>query len=224
MIANIHWALSVCLTTTLLVSPFYKGGNWGIKRLSCPRLQSRSEIKSRQSGPEPTVLTFILWNRLLLSTFWGNDASWEPMSSHAPCQSQPKMSPFFIFHHMTLLQEPSVCAPPGWGAPRAAAHLHGRDAAIQALSLVTSPACLLPHVLDENSLKWCLEEIFQNPMEAGSDSVSEAWESIFLTTSQVMLMLLVCGQILRGQELGQHNLLSELSSPGLFLQLIPSTL
>lgn len=52
--------------------------------------------------------------------------------------------------------------------------------------------------------------------EADSDSVSEAWESVFLTTSQVMLMLLVCGQSLRGQELGPHNLLSELSSPGCF--------
>ena len=61
-------------------------------------------------------------------------------------------------------------------------------------------------------------------MEADSDSVSEAWESAFLTTSQVMLILLVCRQILRAQELGQHNLLAELSSPDLFLQLIPSTL
>lgn len=49
-------------------------------------------------------------------------------------------------------------------------------------------------------------------------------ESAFLTTSQVMLMLLACRQLWKGQKQGQHTLLSKLSFPSLFLQLILSTL
>lgn len=186
----------------------------------------RSEIKSRQSGSRTFYLNLYFVKGCCLVNLGGNDSSWEPRNSRAPCQGQPKMSPFFIFRHMTLFPEPSMDALPGWGTPWAAAYLHGRDC-WQALAWSHHLSASFPMILMRTHSSDAWKRSFrtlQLPAEADSDSVSEAWESAFLTTSQVMLMLLAYRQLREGQKQGRHNLLSKLSFPSLFLQLILSTL
>ena len=185
----------------------------------------RSEIKSRQSGSWTFCLNLYFVKGCCLVNLGGNDPSWEPRNSRAPCQSQPKMSPYFIFHHMTLFPELSMDVLPGWGTLWAAAYLHGRDC-WQAWAWSHHLSASFPMILMRTHSSDAWQRSFrtlQLPVEAESDLVSEAWESAFLTTCQVMLMLLACRQLWKGQKQGQHNLFSKLSFPSLFLQLILST-
>ena len=186
-------------------------------------------MKSRQSGSRTYHLNLCFVIDGCCSTIFCGMTHFEsPWTPALPARASQQCPHYFIFHHLTLPQAPSRPhslgqGPSCWssfvwqgqGASPELGHLTG---------LPSSPGSLgeLTHVTHRRGLSylssyWWRQILMQYVW-------SEAWDSAFLIISQMMLLWLVCGWILRGQELGQHNLLPELSCPTLYLQLISSTL
>lgn len=175
MTVSIYGTLSVCLPIALPVFPFYKWRNWGITWLSCPRLWSRSGVKSRQSGSRTHCLNLYFVIDGCCSVHYCGvtlpKSPWAPMLPDRASQ-RSLISSFFTIWLFSMHAQRYVhtswvkgCSP--------AAHLCGPDG-WQALSLVTSLVRPSPRLSmrtpSSDTWKGSFRTL-QLPMKTDSDSV-----------------------------------------------------
>ena len=135
----------------------------------------RSEIKSRQSGSRTFCLNLYFVKGCCSVNLVGK---WPFLrAQELPC-SLPEPTKDISFLHFSPDDLPprTFHGCTSWMRNPLGCCLFAWKESLASLSVVTSPVCLLSHDLDENSLKWCLEEIFQN--SAATDR-SRFWVSIW---------------------------------------------